>query len=637
MGALRQAATPSPGEDVDGRTARRVARSLLDEGRPLDARRWATAVADLTDDLGTWSSAATVLGACLADAPLPRSARVAVLGSSTTSQLAALLPLACARASVQVELYEAPYGQLRQQVLDPASALHEFGPDIVVVATSEHDVDLPALSADPQAALDAAMADLRVVWDALARHLPSAVVLQFTVAVPPDQPFGDLTLSLPGSRSRLLQMLNLRLGDERPDTVVLVDCAALASRLGADEWFDHRYWHLARQSVGPRCIAPLARQVGAVIGGVLGTSRKCLVLDLDNTLWGGVLGEDGVDGIQLGEGPEGEAFAAFQHQVLALKQRGVVLAVCSKNDEPLVRDAFDRHPGMCLALDDIAVLSAGWDDKPAQLRRIAADLGLGLDALVLVDDNPFERESVRQMVPDVDVIRLPPDPAGYVRALTDYPYFAAIRLTQDDLDRAEQYRARAEAAAAQAGASSLEGFLDSLEMEARVEPVGPANLGRVAQLVAKTNQFNLTGHRRSEAELAELIARPGTVAVAARLRDRFADHGLVAVVIAEQEGPTLEIDTWLMSCRVIGRTLEAALLGVVADAAAELGCTRLRGAYRPTAKNGLVAELYPSLGFVADGEDADGTSHWTVDLDDLGPVSSPHVPVVETGPMKERT
>ena len=305
------------------------------------------------------------------------------------------------------------------------------------------------------------------------------------------------------------------------------------------------------------------------------------MLDLDNTLWGGVLGEDGIDGIQLGEGTEGEAFAAFQEHVLALEAKGVVLAICSKNDEPLVRDAFARHPGMRVPLDRIAVLSAGWDDKPAQIRRIAQDLGLGLDSLVFCDDNPVERESVRQLTPEVDVVRLPTDPAGYVRALADYPYFESTRLTEDDLHRTEQYRARAAAAAALGEASSLEDFLDSLDMEATFEPVGRSNLPRVAQLVGKTNQFNLTSRRRSEAELTELVADPATVAFAARLRDRYADHGLVAVVLARADGPDLDVDTWLMSCRVIGRSLEDLVLERLAAEAHERGCVGIRGDLRP--------------------------------------------------------
>ena len=489
-------------------------------------------------------------------------------------------------------MYEAPYGQYRQAILDPGSALYAFGPDVVVLALHDGDVPFLSVSADPEDALDRQVSLLAGLWKQLVERT-GATVLQFTFAIPPEQPLGHLGASLTGSRLRLLRELNLRMTAAAPDPVVFVDCERLAAEVGTRTWFDPRYWHLAKQAVNPRCVPLLARQVGAVVAASAGVSRKCLVLDLDHTLWGGVLGEDGIDGIRLGEGSEGEAFSAFQEYLLALRSRGVVLAVCSKNDEALVREAFTTHPSMRLSLDDMAVVSAGWDDKPAQLRRIAQDLALGLDSMVFVDDNPVEREAVRQLLPDVDVIRLPADPAGYVRALADYPYLEIVRLTAEDTERTAQYRARAAAAAALTEASSLDEFLASLEMDAAVEPVGPSNLARVAQLVSKTNQFNLTGRRRSQAELEVLCDDPQVVALGVRLRDRFADHGLVAVLIGRVDGTTFEIDTWLMSCRVIGRTLEHALAQVVARTAAERGCTRVRGVYVPSAKNGLVGGPVP--------------------------------------------
>lgn len=597
-------------EGLDGKGALRIAKDLAAEGRAAEARRWLHHVVDRSDDLATWSGAAKLLPRLLEAAPLSRSARVAVLGSSTTAQLATLLPLACARTGLHVEVYEAPYGQYRQEVLDPASALYAFDPDVVVLALHDGDVPLPLVSDDPATALADAARPIERLWELLGQRT-RATVVQLNFAVPPEQPLGHLGPSVPGSRQRLLLELNLHLPAVAPPHVCFVDCAGLAASVGTRTWFDPRYWHLAKQAVAPRCLPLLSRHVGAVIGAALGLSRKALVLDLDNTLWGGVLGEDGLDGIRLGEGAEGEAFVAFQRYVTELQAKGVVAAICSKNDEHLVRDAFARHPAMVLDLEEVAVVAAGWDDKPAQLRRIASDLSLGLDALVFVDDNPVEREAVRQLVPEVDVIDLPSDPAGYVRALADYPYFATTRLTDEDRARGRQYRARAEAASALAEASSLEEFLDSLEMVATVEPVGPANLARVAQLVGKTNQFNLTSIRRTETELADLVAQPGVLAKAFRLRDRFDDHGLVGVLITRPVDDALEIDTWLMSCRVIGRTLEHAMLSRLARRAVDGGYTAINGTYSPTPKNGLVADLYPRLGFEPVGPPADdGTTRW---------------------------
>lgn len=621
-------------EIVDGPRALREARRLLAAGDPVRSLRWATAVVDVSDDLAPWSGAAALLRTCLpAAGPLARTARIAVLGSSTTAQLTALLPLACARAGLDVEVYECAYGQYRQEVLDPASGLYAFAPDAVVLALHDRDVDLPLFSADPAAAVEHAIAPLQALWQALHQR-SGARIVQFTMAVPPEQPLGHLGTSVAGSRHRLLQEVNLRMAEVAPTSVSFVDCAALAAAVGTRTWFDAKYWHLAKQAVSPRCVPLLARHTGAVLAAAFGLSRKCLVLDLDNTLWGGILGEDGLARLRLGEGAEGEAYTAFQDYVLALKAKGVVLAVCSKNDEQLVRQALTEHPAMRIRLQDLALVSAGWDDKAAQLRMIAADLGLGLDALVFVDDNPVEREVVRQLVPEIDVVRLPPDPAGYVRALADYPYFATTELTDEDGRRTDQYRARAEASSALSSTSSLDEFLDSLDMTALVEPVSADALPRVAQLVGKTNQFNLTGRRRGLAELEQLSAREDVVVLTVRLADRFADHGLVAVLIGRQAGTALEIDTWLMSCRVIGRTLEDELLHVLGEHAARRDCTHLRGTYVPSSKNGLVAGLYARLGFQRSAAEAEDVQTWTCALDDL-PAPPGHIRVAQGPSVRE--
>lgn len=588
-------------------------------GDPAGALRWSLALTDTDADLGAWSAAAGVLRRCLPrTAPLPRSARVAVLGSYTTSQLTALLPLAAARAGVAVEIYECGYGQYRQEILDPDSELYRFAPDVVVLAVHAGDAVLPAVSEHPDAAVTAEVRRWTSLWETL-RARCGARIVQHAFALPAEVALGHLALRTAGSRPALLARVNAELGRAAGDGVALVDCDRLAAEVGRRAWFDPRYWNRAKQAVALDQVPLLARHTAAVIGAQLGASRKCLVLDLDNTLWGGVLGEEGLAGIALGEGPLGEAFAAVQDYALELKERGVVLAVCSKNNDADAREAFERHPGMRLRLDDIAMFSACWDDKPTQLRRIAATLGLGLDALVFVDDNPAEREVVRQLVPEVDVVALPADPHGYVRALADYPFFETTTLTAEDAARTAAYRARAEFAAAEAAATSLEEFHRGLDMTATVVALDELTLPRVAQLVGKTNQFNLTGRRRSAEEIARLAADPGTAVLCLRLADRFADHGLVAVVIAVTEGDALTVDTWLMSCRVIGRTLEDEVAGLLLAEARRRGLARVTGHHRPSPKNALVAGLYPRLGFrPVDGTDdpsAPGTTHWARSVD----------------------
>nr|WP_307874710.1 HAD-IIIC family phosphatase [Frankia nepalensis] len=579
------------------------ARAAVRAGDDAGAVRWALAATDAGDDLACWSAAAAVVARGLAALPpLARSARVAVLGSYTTSQLAALLPVAGARAGVAVEVYECGYGQYRQEILDPASGLYRFAPDVVVLAVHAGEAQLPAMSEHPDADVAAEVARWTSLWDLLADRAGTARIVQHTFAVPPDLALGHLAASVPGCRAAMLAAVNAALGRAAggraaAGRVALVDCDRLAAEVGKRTWFDPRYWHRAKQAVSLSCVPLLARHTAAVIGAQLGASRKCLVLDLDNTLWGGVLGEEGLGGIALGDGPAGEAFTAFQEHILELKAKGIILAVCSKNNDADAREVFERHPAMRIRLDDIAMFSASWDDKPTQIRRIASTLGIGLDSLVFVDDNPAEREVVRQLAGAVDVIDLPADPHGYVRALASYPFFETPALTAEDAARAGQYRARAQAAELAAAASSLADFHRSLAMVATVVGLDEVTLPRVAQLVGKTNQFNLTGRRRGQAELAALAADPRTAVLCVRLADRFSDHGLVAVVIAREDGDVLDIDTWLMSCRVIGRTLEDEMAGLLVAEARRRGCRHLRGHYRPTAKNGLVADLYARLGF----------------------------------------
>ncbi|WP_369137168.1 HAD-IIIC family phosphatase [Modestobacter versicolor] len=604
-----------------------LARAYERAGDPARAVQWAFAAIDAGEDLAGWMAAARVVDRCRSRLPArSRSARVAVLGSYTTSQLAALLPVAAARAGVDVEVYESGYGQYRLDLLDPGSALHAFAPDVVVLAVDEGEVHLPPHSDDPAAAVAQELARWTGLWDLVEQRLGARVV-QHTFAVPPEESLGNFAARVPGARRTMLHRLDERLAEAAGDRVGLVDCEWLSGVAGKEAWFDARYRHLAKQAVGLGCVPRLARHTAAVLAAQLGLSRKVLVLDLDGTLWGGVLGEVGLHGITLGAGPAGEAYSDFQRYVLELRQRGVVLAVSSKNDEPDVREVFTRHPDMLVRLEDVAVLLAGWGDKPSALRRIAATLGVGLDSLVFVDDNPAERAAVQELLPEVDVVPLPVDPAGYVRALARYPFFEPAALTAEDAARTAQYRARAQAAEEQAAAGSLEEFLAGLGMCATVDVLGPANLPRVAQLVGKTNQFNLTARRHPPDALAAMATDPCTVSQVVRLRDRFADHGVVGVLLATHRDDVLTVHTWLLSCRVIGRTLEDEMFAELVGTAARRGCRRVVGLYTPTARNGQVAELYARLGFTRTGrDDGTGTTVWELGLP-AHPVRPGHVAV----------
>lgn len=606
----------------------KLARSYEELGNISEACHWALTVVDADDDFTSWQTAGRLVQRYAnISGPKLRSAKVALLGSYTTAQLGQLLTLAASRRGMRLEVVESQYGQYEQEIIDPNSRLYAFDPDFVVLAVHEGDLRLPEYSAAPQESIRAEVARWTSLWRTV-KERSRARVVQHNFALPCEVPAGHLAARLPGSRYMMAQAVNARLGEEAGNAVSIVDCERLASFVGKARWFDPRFWHLAKQAVALQAVPVLARHTAAVIGADLGLSRKCLVLDLDNTLWGGVIAEEGVAGIKLGNGVDGEAFVAFQEYILKLKHKGVILAVCSKNNHADALQPFEQHPEMRLKRDDIAVFVANWEPKPQNIRRIAQELGIGLDALVFVDDNPVEREAMRQFVPEVEVVPLPDDASYYVRALSQCLSFETSSYTQEDAARAEQYRARAQIRELEATAGSIEEFYQSLHMQAIVAPFDALHLPRVAQLIGKTNQFNLTTKRHGMPQLESFVSDPKCVHLYLRLRDRFADHGLVALVIALQEGTVLDIDTWLMSCRVIGRTVEATIMEHVCRRAEELGCTSLRGTYVPSEKNAMAEDAYAKLGFDLVSR-AEGRATWIYDLPARGPIVNKFIKTVD--------
>jgi FkbH-like protein len=429
--------------------------------------------------------------------------------------------------------------------------------------------------------------------------------------------------------------VNSRLGVAAGNKVDIIDCERLSALVGKQRWLDPRYWHLSKQAVSMQALPLLARHLTAVIAADLGLSRKCLVLDLDNTLWGGVIAEDGLAGIRLGGDQTGEAFVAFQEYLRRLKDKGVILAVCSKNNEADAKEPFERHPEMRLKLDDFAVFIANWDSKADNIVRIAETLNIGLDALVFVDDNKVECAAMHRAVPQVDVIALPADPASYTRTLSQYLMFETSAFTAEDASRTEQYRARMLARRLEKSVGSLDELWESLEMTATIAPFDELSLQRIVQLIGKTNQFNLTTRRHGLAQIEAFMQDPDCVHFSMRLRDRFTDHGLVALMIALQRGHILEIDTWLMSCRVIGRTVERTMLAHLCEHAAQRGVTTIRGLYIPAAKNQLAKDAYSQFGFLAVEEVAGGQA-WHYDLTSRGPIENRFIKAKSTGEINGR-
>lgn len=554
-----------------------------------------------------------------------RPVRLAVLGASTLGHLLPAIRVGGLRRGLWIDTYEAGYGQYLQELNDPASALHDFAPTAVLLALDAHHLTAGVSAGMDAAAADAALAEMvdriRHAWQ-LARQAFRCSVIQ-QAALPLHPPLlGQNEHRLPGSRARFLARLNAALRDAAAeDGVDLLALDDRAAQDGLSAWHKPALWHHAKQEISPTAAPLYGELVGRLLAAQQGRTRKCLVLDLDNTLWGGVIGDDGLDGIVLGQGsPLGEAFVALQDHARELARRGVILAVCSKNDEANALEPFDRHPEMVLRRPDIAAFVANWSDKAANIRAIAAELNIGLDALVFLDDNPFERNLVRQELPMVAVPEVGEDPTDWPRTLADAGYFEALTLTEEDRERTAQYQGNKAREALKASTTDLEGYLRGLEMQLVWKRFDAVGLQRIVQLINKSNQFNLTTRRYTEQEVRAVMDDPRAFGLQLRLLDRFGDNGMIAVVIGRlRDDGDCEIDTWLMSCRVLGRQMEPTTLNLVAAEAARLGARRLVGVYVATKKNGMVKDHYARLGFSVMAEDADGGSRAVLDLARFGP------------------
>ena len=574
------------------------ARVLADVGRFSDAAERLRHALRCRPPYSFYPRVRTLLDRLWQEAPpADRQARVAVIGSSTTSLVVQVLRALCFRDGVNAEFYEGPYGTYRQEILDRDSGLYRFKPGLTFVLTNWRDLQLPPYVDDEAAAVDAAVAEQMAAWKTL-NDRTGCHIVHHAFDLPAEESH-DALATRPGGRTRVIRSINLALVAQAPRYVSVLDAEAVQADVGRTHWQNATLWYSARQHPAPDAVPALAELQMAHARAVLGLARKIVVCDLDNTLWGGVIGEDGLAGIALGAGsPAGEAYAALQEYLLELKRRGVLLAVCSKNNPDDARLPFTEHPQTRLRLDDFAAFFANWSDKVENLRAIAAQLALGLDCFVFLDDNPVERAWVRSQLPEVTVVELGPTPFGYVRDLDRGRYFQTAGLSDEDRSRSEMYRQSAAREALRTTYGSLDEFLEQLDIRASAVDITSTNIGRVTQLVNKTNQFNLTTRRYTEAQISRLAADPAGWARAFHLADRFGDYGLIGVLCcAPGARDTWEIDTWLMSCRVLGRRVEHFMFDRLCDAAREAGITSIVGVYRPTARNAQVADLFTRLGF----------------------------------------
>ena len=566
------------------------------------------------------SKTLTVLGGEIPASFVPE--KLAILSTSTSSHLGPSIRVACFGRQIVSALYEPDYGLIQQELLDQGSGLHGFAPTTVLFADDPYSLfgttGLAGIddAAGASAAVEDLVSSLRRRWQAVRTSFSAQVIQQL-----PFNPFvrllGENESRLPGSPASLIAAFQAHLRAAcNEDGVDLIDLAHWSARDGLAQWHSVALWHRSKQEVHPRCAPLYGDLVARILAARRGKSAKCLVLDLDNTLWGGVIGDDGLDAIAIGQGSAiGEGHLALQHYAKMLARRGIILAVCSKNDHATAMLPFEQHPDMALRATDISSFVANWTDKATNLRRIASDLNIGLDSLVFADDNPFERDLIRQELPDVHVAELADEPSDYAQILADSGWFESVSLTSEDLAKTEQYRTNAERRALLEETTDLESYVGALAMELDSAPFTLLEMPRIVQLINKTNQFNLTTRRHGEAAVRGMIDDPDTVTRRFRLTDRFGDNGLIATVIGVLGGDdkeTMVLDTWLMSCRVLGRRVEHAILNVMVDAARQAGARRIIGEYLPTERNGLVKSLYSDLGFSLIDQSEDG-SRWLLD------------------------
>jgi len=549
--------------------------------------------------------------------------RIAVLGGSTTDELVNLLELLLLSSGFRPVFHQSEYCRFYEDAVVDPQALIDFKPDLVYIHTSclntQNVPPLNCAEADLPGYVQAETARYCQIWDSLESNV-GCQLIQNNFEASPRAILGNMDSVSPGGMSRFLMQLNIAFAQEtakRP-RVILQDVHGISARLGIRQWFDWNRYFMYKLLLTPEANLELARSLASIVRAMYGKSRKVLVLDLDNTLWGGVIGDDGMDKIQIGrETPVAEAYTAFQEYCLSLRNRGILLAVCSKNTEEIAKSGF-AHPSSILKLDHFSCFKANWEPKHENLLAIAAELNLGVDSLVFVDDNPAERAIVEAQLPSVAVPNVGSEVSRFADFIEQGRYFEPLSISSEDLKRAALYAENSQRAVMEKKFANYGEYLDSLEMVAEIDTFKPVYLERIAQLTNKTNQFNLTTRRYTVAEMESALGGSGYLGLYGKLADRFGDNGLISVVLGRKDSDALHMDLWLMSCRVLKRDMEFAMLDAVVDRASRMGVKTIFGYFIPTKKNGMVSEFYSTLGFqpsnVLPSDLPEGSTAWKLDL-----------------------
>ena len=554
--------------------------------------------------------------------------KLAILSNSTIDLVAPTMVASAARHGIALEVIQPSYDQVAQEALTPDSKVNQSKPNAVLFAIDYHALPLKLSLGEPNGAaatVQGVIGYLQALRNGIKSNSEAICIFQ-SFAPPVETLFGSLDRALPGTIRSLIDNINREMAEFVVSSGdILLDVAGLAETVGLAEWHNVQQWNMAKFAFSDEFIPLYADHVARTVGAIRGKSRKTLILDLDNTVWGGVIGDDGLEGIKIAQGDaRGEAHLAVQRMALDLRARGVVLAVSSKNTDEIARTPFQQHPEMLLKLDHIAVFQANWNDKATNIQAIANELNLGLDAMVFLDDNPVERGLVRRLLPQVAVPELPEEPAYYARTLAAAGYFEAIAFAAEDLKRAGFYQDNAKRAELQKQVGGVDAYLASLDMTITFQPFDATGRARIVQLINKSNQYNLTTRRYTDPEVLAAENDPEVFTLQVRLADIFGDNGMISVLVCRPSGEGVwDIDTWLMSCRVLGRKVEHMVLREIAEHARAAGIHTITGTYKPSDRNKLVVDHYAKLGFAKVGEDETGLTRWEIAVDGVLPEAAP--------------
>jgi len=542
-----------------------------------------------------------------------RSVKIALLGDTATQLLTQCIRGLGFDIGFELQIWEADFNQIERQVLDPTTELYTFAPEIVIIFHSSHQLLAKYNKLNPAEYNSLAQDQLALIGDlstALNINL-NAKIIYYNYTEINDAVFGNYADKNPSSFLFQLRKLNyeLMLYASQQADFHICDISSIQNRLGKATFFQTSVYINTEMVLSIDILPWVAAQTTDLIGSMYGRLKKCLILDLDNTLWGGVIGDDGIENIQLGNLGIGKAFTEFQHWVKKLKNRGIVLAICSKNTETIAREPFEKHPDMVLRLDDITIFKVNWDNKADNIKQIQVELNIGFDAMVFLDDNPFERAMVREHLPDLTVPELPEDPANYLEYLYTLNLFETTSLTDEDAERTRHYQTAAKRNTEQQQYTDEDAFLQSLNMTAVVEAFNTFNTPRLAQLSQRSNQFNLRTVRYTETDIKSIADSTDAFGISFTLTDKFGDNGLIcAVILKKESADVLFIDNWFMSCRVLKRGMENFTLNIITAFAKVKGFSYLKGQYLQTPKNEIVKYLYQGLGFEKQND------HWVLDI-----------------------